>query len=221
MVNLLPNLEGRLGAAGLRWSGRLVSNLVVRAPWTWPLLRPFVDRFFSNRALAWDRITDAGSARHLAPLSAAALYVKPHPERVLDLGTGTGEGALLMAREFPAASVRGVDMSSEMIRIAARKVGLDPTGRVAFKVADASNLPYDDDSFDLVTQLNMPPFVAELARVVRPGGSVVIATTAGPRTPAYARPDTIAAAFARRGFNEVARGSAADGEFWVGRRSRR
>ena len=38
------------------------------------------------------------------------------------------------------------------------KVGLDPEGRVAFRVGDAADLPYPDESFDLVAQLNMPPF---------------------------------------------------------------
>ena len=79
------------------------------------------------------------------------------PERVLEVGTGTGAGALLVAREFPHARVRGVDISPEMIRRAQNRIGLDPEGRVAFKVADAANLPYEDESFDLVVQLNTPP----------------------------------------------------------------
>ena len=70
----------------------------------------------------------AGSVDHLAPLAAALLHVKPAPERALEVGTGTGEGALLIAREFPQARVRGVDISEEMIRGAKRKVGLDPEG---------------------------------------------------------------------------------------------
>ena len=57
-----------------------------------------------------------------------------------------------------------------MIRRAKSRVGLDPEGRVAFRVADAAALPWDPDSFDLVAQLNMPPFFAETARVLRPGG---------------------------------------------------
>ena len=91
--------------------------------------------------------------RNIAPLAAALLYVKPAPERALEVGTGTGAGALLVAREFPQASVRGVDISEEMIRAAQSKVGLDPSGRVAFRVADAAELPYDDESFDLIAHL--------------------------------------------------------------------
>ncbi len=66
--------------------------------------------------------------------------------------------------------MRGVDLSEEMIRAATAKVGLDPEGRIAFKQGDAADLPFLDESFDLVAQLDMPPFFAEIARVLRPGG---------------------------------------------------
>ena len=72
-----------------------------------------------------------------------------------------------------------------MIREAQAKVGLDPEGRIAFKVADAAALPYDDGLFDLVTQVNVPPFFAEIARVLRPGGHVIVAASCGAATPFY------------------------------------
>ena len=125
-------------------------------------------RFFDSCAEGWDERTGAFGAEHLAPLAAGLLLVEPEPERAIDIGTGTGAGALLVAREFPHARVRGVDLSEEMIRQAQSRIGLDPDGRVAFKVADSSSLPYDDEHFDLVTLLNMPPFFAEIARVLRP-----------------------------------------------------
>src|SRR5436190_19865259 len=111
--------------------GRLLNRVILRAPWTWSALRGPVRRFFERAAPGWDSRTGAGSGEHPGPLAAALVHVKPAPERVLDLGTGTGEGALLVAREFPQASVRGVDISEEMIRAAQAKIGLDPEGRVA------------------------------------------------------------------------------------------
>ena len=57
---------------------------------------------------------------------------------------------LFLAREFPAARVRGVDSSEESIREAVARVGLDPEGRVAFKRGSRRSLPYPDDLFDLV-----------------------------------------------------------------------
>ncbi len=81
--------------------------------------------------------------------------------------------------------MRGVDISEEMIERAKRRVGLDPEGRIAFRVGDAAALPWPDDFFDLVTMLNMPPFFSEIARVLRPGGHAVIAASWGPATPFY------------------------------------
>ena len=150
--------------------GRFLNGLVARFPACWPLVRAPMRRFFDRMAEGWDERTTAGSAAHLAPLAAALLHVRPEPERALDIGTGLGDGALLIAREFPRARVRGVDISSEMIRRAQDRIGLDPEGRVAFKVADAADLPFEDESFDLVALLNTPPFFAEIARVLRPGG---------------------------------------------------
>jgi len=200
-----------------RFAGRAINQVIVRAPWLWPLLRGPARRFFSRRADDWDRRTGAGGSEHLMPLAAAVLHVGRAPERILDVGCGTGEGTLFLAREFPQARVRGVDISEEMVRAAVAKVGLDPEGRIAFKLGDAAALPYPDDSFDLVAQLNMPPFVAELARVLRPGGHVVVAASWGPDTPFYTRPGLLTWKFLQHGIEPVEIGSAGAGSFWVGR----
>jgi SAM-dependent methyltransferase len=204
----------------IRIAGRMLNRLIVRAPWAWPVLRGPMRRFFDRSAAGWDGRTGAGSVEHLAPLAAALLHVTPAPERALEIGTGTGEGALLLAREFPQASVRGVDLSEEMIRTATHKVGLDPTGRIAFRVADAAELPYDDESFELVTHLNMPPFVAEVARVLRPGGQVVVASSWGQSTPFYTPAAVLDWAFAKRGIEPGAAGEAVSGTYWIGRKPR-
>jgi len=198
-------------------AGRAVSQTVVRAPWLWPLIRGRVQRFFSQRALGWDERTGAGGTEHLAPLAAAVLHVDRPPERILDVGCGTGAGTLFLVREFPQARVRGVDISAEMIRAATAKVGLDPEGRIAFKVGDAAALPYPDESFDLVVQLNMPPFFDELVRVLRPGGHVIVAASWGERTPFYVRPGLLRWKLLQRGVEPVAIGRAGEGSFYVGR----
>jgi ubiquinone/menaquinone biosynthesis C-methylase UbiE len=197
--------------------GRAVNNLVARAPWLWPLVRGPVRRFFSERAAGWDERTGAGGVEHLEALAAAALHVSPAPERILELGCGTGAGTLFLAREFPQARVRGVDLSEEMVHAAIAKVGLDPEGRVAFRVADASSLPYGDDSFDLVAQLNVPPFFAETARVLRPGGQVIVASSQGPETAFHTRPSLLRWKFLQHGIEPVEIGEAGAGTFYVGR----
>lgn len=197
---------------------RTVNNLVVRAPWLWPVLKYPTKRFFNGCAEGWDERTGAPGADHLAALAAGLTHVSPVPERALDIGTGTGAGALLVAREFPQARVRGVDVSEDMIAAARSKVGLDPEGRIAFKVGDASALPYPEDSFDLVVQLNVPPFFDELRRVLRPDGQVVVAASSGAETPFYTSGDTLEKGFGKRGIEPVSSGGAGRGTYWVGRR---
>ena len=174
-------------------------------------------RFFDDAAADWDERTGAFSAEHLATLGAALLEVSPEPERALDIGTGTGAGALLVAREFPRARVRGVDLSEEMIRRARSRIGLDPEGRVAFRVADSADLPYEEESFDLVTLVNVPPFFSEIARVLRPGGHVIVCATRGPATPFYTPESVLQRGFERRGLVLQRSGTVHEGSWLVAR----
>ncbi len=119
------------------------------------------------------------SSPPLTPLAAAVLRVSPAPERVLEVECGDGDGALFLAREFPAARVRGVDRSAEPVRAATARIGLDPEGRVAFKQGRPGDLPYPNDFFDLVVAVDARPRVAEVVRVLRPGGHLILARVRG------------------------------------------
>lgn len=202
----------------VRLAGRAINTLVARAPITWPLLRGWSRRFWEAAAPGWAERVDRSGPEYLAPLAAGLLHVSPEPERALDIGTGLGDGALLVAREFPHARVRGVDLSPEMVRRAQARIGLDPEGRVAFKVADAARLPFEDESFDLVTQLNVPPFFAQIGRVLRPGGFAVIAASWGPRTPFYTPDSVLRRGFARAGLEQVESAGAGKGTYFLARR---
>jgi SAM-dependent methyltransferase len=202
----------------IRLVGRAINAVVARAPFAWPLLRGWSHRYWEARAPGWSERVERLGPDHLAPLAAGLLHVRPEPERALDIGTGLGDAALLIAREFPHARVRGVDLSEEMVRCAQARIGLDPEGRVAFKVADAASLPYEEDSFDLVTQLNVPPFFGEIARVLRPGGFALIAASWGPQTPFYTPESVLRRGFRRAGLEPVESGRAARGTYFLARR---
>jgi SAM-dependent methyltransferase len=202
---------------GVRLIGRGIGFVATRAPVLWPLLRRPVRRFWEDRVPWWEQRIGRSGPERLASLAAALLHVRPEPERALDIGTGLGDGALLIAREFPHARVRGIDISEEMVRAAQARIGLDPEGRVAFKVGDAAALPYPDDSFDLVVQLNMPPFFAEIVRVLRPGGFAVIATSLGPRTPFYTPDSVLRRGFRKVGLEPFQNGEAAQGTYFIAR----
>ena len=100
----------------------------------------------------------------------------------------------------------------------ARKVGLDPEGRVAFRVADASSLPFDNGHFDLVTQLNMPPFFAEISRVLRHGGHAIVAASSGDRTPFFTPDAVLERGFDRNGMVMVKADRIGAGSYFVARK---
>jgi SAM-dependent methyltransferase len=156
----------------------------------------------------------------LTPLAAAALRIAPPPERVLEIECGDGDGALFLTREFPAARVRGVDRSEDRVRAATARVGLDPEGRVAFKEWGPGALPYPDDFFDLVVQVAGRPPVAEVVRVLRPGGHLVLARSRRPGAGGRLAARLLGWRLGRRGIEPVEAGEAGeagDGSFSVGR----
>lgn len=105
----------------------------------------------------------------------------PVPERALVVGCGDGEPVLFLAREFPSARVRGVDRSADRVRAATARVGLDPEGRVAFKHSGSyRRLPFPDAFFDLVVVFEGRPAPGEIARVMHPEASLILARPVPP-----------------------------------------
>jgi ubiquinone/menaquinone biosynthesis C-methylase UbiE len=155
-------------------------------------------------------------APQLTPLAAAALRVG-EPERVLQIQCGDGDGALFLAREFPRARVRGVDGSEPAIRRATARIGLDPEGRIAFKVGRRGALPFPDDHFDLVALLDARPAAAEVARVLRPGGHLILASSLDAAAPRGLAARLLWWRLARHGIDLVEAGTAGDGSFSVAR----
>jgi len=106
------------------------------------------------------------------------------PQRVLDVATGTGDVALEIERRCPGVEVIGADFCPEMLEHAERR-GLEKT-----IMADALAMPFEDGSFDVVTVAfglrNMADWgkaVAEMRRVLKPGGHLLVLDFSLPRGP--------------------------------------
>lgn len=115
------------------------------------------------------------------------------PRRILDVATGTGDLAIALARALPNARITGVDLSEGMLAAARGKVaarGLD--GRIELVQGDAERLAWADGTFDAVTVAfgvrnfgDLEAGLRELARVLRPGGRLVVLEFSRPRNPLF------------------------------------
>jgi SAM-dependent methyltransferase len=180
---------------GRRFS-RIATTAVVARPKLWRLFRGPMRGQFDRLAGGWD--TRLG-VEALAPLRAALERV-PAPRRALDLGTGSGKGARVLAEMFPGATVIGADLSPAMIEQARALLPAAFADRVSFEVADASALPYEDGSFDLVVLLNMIPFFPELGRLTAEGGAVIVSFSFGAATPIFVPSKTLEERLRHHGF---------------------
>jgi ubiquinone/menaquinone biosynthesis C-methylase UbiE len=197
---------------------RLATNAAVRNPRVWRFFRPLVRRQFDALAPVWEsmRLEDS-----LASYEAGLAAIPTAPTHALDLGTGTGAGAAVIARRFPEAEVVGVDLSGAMLADAGRRLPDELRERVQFQQADASALPFPDRSFELVAHANMIPFFDEVARVVAPGGYALFAFSSGPTTPIYVRPEKLKEELAERGFTDFAELAAGRGNGLLARKDDR
>jgi ubiquinone/menaquinone biosynthesis C-methylase UbiE len=109
-------------------------------------------------------------------------------ERLLDAGCGTGLTALRVAAQYPGCVVYGIDLSPKMVQTARRDAERQGLA-VDFRVGSITHLPYPDASFDVaITNImyhhldlaEKQQAVAEIARVLKPGGRYVSAEF-GPR----------------------------------------
>ncbi len=110
-----------------------------------------------------------------------------HPQRMLDIATGTGDFAILSARLLNPREIIGADISEGMMQVGRKKVEAAKLGHIiSFKKEDCLNLSFADDSFDAVTAAfgirnfqDLDKGLRELCRVLKKGGhlSIVELTT--------------------------------------------
>ncbi|MCW8132138.1 MAG: class I SAM-dependent methyltransferase [Planctomycetota bacterium] len=153
------------------------------APWQTPERRPESSPVHeAGEADAYDRMVARHRALLNAPFAAHVSRVACPGARVLDIGCGPGWIPCELARRNPGWQVVAIDPSEEMLargRREAERSGL--RARVRFERGEACALPFEDGAFDLVVSnyvlhhIDAPErMLAEAARVVRPGGRLIV-----------------------------------------------
>jgi demethylmenaquinone methyltransferase/2-methoxy-6-polyprenyl-1,4-benzoquinol methylase len=140
-----------------------------------------VQEMFDRIAGIYDRLNTLMTAglHHAWRRRAVDLTAVAPGSRALDVATGTGDLAIELGRRVaPGGEVVGVDFAERMLALARAKAGSLP---IRFEVANALALPFDDNEFDAATVgfgarnfADLERGLREMARVVRPGGRVVV-----------------------------------------------
>ncbi|MBO4549528.1 MAG: bifunctional demethylmenaquinone methyltransferase/2-methoxy-6-polyprenyl-1,4-benzoquinol methylase UbiE [Bacteroidaceae bacterium] len=120
--------------------------------------------------------------------SAVDALGKFNPKEILDIATGTGDFALLLAKRIKPQHITGADISEGMMAVGREKVkkeGLQDT--ISFRWEDCTKLSFPDGSFDAVTSAygvrnfhGLDAGLREMQRVLRPGGHLLIVELASP-----------------------------------------
>jgi len=114
-----------------------------------------------------------------------------NPGTILDIATGTGDLAILMANTS-AKKIIGLDISAGMLEVGKKKIaGKNLSDKIELLLADSENMPFEDHTFDAITVAfgvrnfeHLEKGLSEILRVLKPGGIFVILETSNPeKTP--------------------------------------
>lgn len=143
-----------------------------------------IRRMFDKIAPSYDRLNHAlslGIDRRWRRTAVDALG-KHQPQQILDIATGTGDFALLLAKRIKPQHIVGADISEGMMAVGREKVKEEGLQNViSFQYEDCMQLSFPDGSFDAVTSSygvrnfqNLDKGLQEMQRVLRPGGHLLI-----------------------------------------------
>ena len=164
-----------------------MSNIATKpSPAPAPGKGPLVQRLFGAIARRYDLANHllSGGLDFLWRRRAAKIVRSWAPKAILDLATGSGDLALALAKACPEAEITGADFCLPMLQEAQRK------GVKNLVQADGLNMPFADASFDALTiafglrnMESWPAGLAEMARVLRPGGHLLVLDFSVPPQP--------------------------------------
>ena len=110
-------------------------------------------------------------------------YLKAEkPSQILDVATGTADVAILMAKILNPQHITGIDIANQMLELGRGKIASEGlSDKISLETGDSEQLRFEDGAFDAVTVAfgvrnfeNLEKGLAEMQRVLRPGGRVVI-----------------------------------------------
>lgn len=115
------------------------------------------------------------------------LVANTNPENILDIATGTGDLAILMANTS-AKKIIGLDISAGMLEVGKKKIEKkNLSEKISMVLGDSENMPFEDNSFDAITVAfgvrnfeNLEKGLSEIKRVLKPNGIFVILETSVP-----------------------------------------
>jgi demethylmenaquinone methyltransferase/2-methoxy-6-polyprenyl-1,4-benzoquinol methylase len=147
------------------------------------LAEPQVEAMFDRIASVYDLMNSVMTAGMHQRWRERAVDLANNPALALDVATGTGDLAIALRER--GAEVVGADFSEKMLEIARKKAP-----RIEFRHGNALALAFADDEFDAATVGfgarnfdDLPRGLSEMARVVRPGGRVVVLEITNPQKP--------------------------------------
>jgi demethylmenaquinone methyltransferase/2-methoxy-6-polyprenyl-1,4-benzoquinol methylase len=136
-----------------------------------------MNRFLSAR-------TDVGWRK-----KAIRLLKKDNPQHILDVATGTGDMALMAYKLLQPAKITGIDISEGMLELGRKKVEKEQLGeKIHLQQGDSETINFADNTFDAVMVAfgvrnfeNLENGLAEMLRVLKPGGRLVVLEFSKPR----------------------------------------
>jgi demethylmenaquinone methyltransferase/2-methoxy-6-polyprenyl-1,4-benzoquinol methylase len=116
-----------------------------------------------------------------------AIIGENNPKQLLDIATGTGDLAIMMASLNPD-KITGLDISAGMLEVGKQKIAkANLSDKIEMLVGDSENMPFNDNTFDAITVsfgvrnfANLNKGLTEISRVLKPDGKLVILETSVP-----------------------------------------